>query len=95
MDNNSPIHPENKQTPLSEDFYDIAKGMISAITAFRKTLVEWTPTIQNALSSISKVASVLLESIQQMQLSSYTQEELDELKSRYISWVLTAGHLIP
>lgn len=45
MDNNSPIHPENKQTPLSEDFYDIAKGMISAITAFRKTLVEWTPTI--------------------------------------------------
>ena len=55
MDNNSPIHPENKQTPLSEDFYDIAKGMISAITAFRKTLVEWTPTIQNALSSLSLI----------------------------------------
>lgn len=86
MDNNSPIQPENKQPPLSEDFYDMAKGMISAITAFRKTLVEWAPTIQNALSNISKVASVLLESIQQMQLSSYTQEELDEIKTRYISW---------
>lgn len=76
----------NTEYPQPEDTSEFIQGMARVLTAFRNVLVEWTPKIQNTLSAISNAASVLLTAIQQMQLSSYSKEELDDLNSRYTAW---------
>lgn len=76
----------NAEHTQVEDVSEFIQEMAKALTAFRNVLVEWTPTIQHALSAMSNAASALLTAIQQMQLSSYSKEELDDLNSRYTAW---------